>query len=378
MNMKILSYAGVLVIGLIIGLACGKTVFKPSGNQVGDSDPISSRVRARERDRTIGKVAALSGMEKIRQSQPAGLADLTRMAVTTGDPVEGQRLLSECLLHMTAENWKEVVASFDKVSTETGRDPGNEWKLALFRGGQIAGEEAMNSYLSGGLKNKKTESWQVLYGWGSKDPRGALAWLRKAEADGNEISAENYNAVIAGTALGNPNEALALLGELSPQHQQGVAGHLVWNTIQNGGIDALDSVIRYASKLDVSAPGAAALSAGLLDEAAEKLLWKADHARDVGQAVDAINKLTEYGQDPNRVTRQALSRYRYYSMPDKLNLLDAVSAAPDRSGLDLPSLTSTVMNGLNEGNGDVAAIRNWITGHPSSPLVPYLKERVKD
>lgn len=376
--MKILYSAGMLMTGLVIGLACGKVAFKPAADPREDPAPTSSRTRSGGRDRAAANDSALPGIAKIRQSRPAELANLTKMAVTTADPVESRRLLSECLLHMTGENWSEVVASFDKLSKETGRDPGDEWKLALFRSGQVAGEAAMDSYLPNGLKNSKTASWQVLYGWGSKDPRSALAWLKKAEAAGKEISAENYNAVIAGTALGNPNDALALLDQISPQHRQGVASHLVWNTIQNGGTDALDSVIRYASKLDASDPNAAALAENLLGEAAEKLLWKADHARDVGQAVDAINRLTEFGQDPNSVTRQALVRYRYYAMPDKLNLLEAVSTAPNRSGLDLPQLTATVMSGLNEKNGDVPAIRKWMTEHPGSPLVPYLKERVKE
>lgn len=375
--MKILPASGFLLAGLTAGIIIGNAGLVAPATLREESNGQSA-ARSTKRDRLALPDSSLTSIARIRQSRPAELAGLTEMAVATADPIESHRLLSECLLNMTAENWLEVVSSFNKLSNETGRDRENQWKLALFRSGQVAGEAAMDSYLSAGLKNKKSEAWEVLYGWSSKDPRAALAWLKNAEAAGKEISTENYNAVIAGTALGNPNDALALLDGISPQHRQGIAGHLVWNTTQNGGTDALDSVIQYASKLDASDPNAAALAGDLFKEVTEKLLWKADHARDVGQAGDVVIKLAESGLDPTRITQQALRKYRYYSMPDKLNLLESVNAAPHHSELDQTVLTATVLSGLNEGNGDVEAIKNWMAQHPNSRLVPHLKIRVPE
>jgi hypothetical protein len=374
--MKALSSAGFLAGGLAIGILLGKGPMSSNADSRQDSDSISAHDRSTGSGRSSSSDSGSFGVHTIRQAAPHKLASLTQQAVSMADPVETQRLLAECLLHMTAENWRDVVASFNKISQTTGRDPGNEWKLALFRAGQVAGAEAMDSYLEGGLKNRGTQCWQTLYGWGSKDPHAALAWLKKAEAEGHKTSNELYSAVISGSALSSPQDALKLLDQIPAERRKDCAGNLVWNVVQNGGTDALEPVLQYASSLDASNSSNEALANGLFYEATEKLLWKADHARDVPQACEVVAKLSQYGRDPNEATQAVLRKFRWYFMPDKLNILETVSAGPQGSEIQLASLTAGVLSTMN-GDGDAVAVYEWMKQHPDSPLIPHLSKRIK-
>lgn len=373
--MKLLTSAGLVVGGLAIGILLGRGPISSAAGPREDPDPASARTRSTKQNRSSTTGSLHPGVSKIRQAAPSELPALTRQAMTIPDPVELRRHLTECLLNMTADNWQEVVAGFDKLAKETGRDRPEEWKLALFRSGQIAGANAMDVYLAAGLKKKGQESWNTLYGWSTKDPHAALAWLKKAESEGAATSNEHYTAVISGVALTSPQAAIKLLGEIPADKRKDCAGNFVWNVVQNGGIEALDPVLQYASTLDTSESGNAGLASDLFREVTEKLLWKADYARDVTQACDVVMKLTQYGRDPNEMTQAVLRKYRYYYMPDKLNILETVSAGPQGSELQLATLTSAVMSTMN-GDQDQAAVREWMKLHPASPLIPHLKTRV--
>lgn len=368
--MKPLPAAGFVAAGMAAGILLGRGPAAREGSTGGDSDNVASEAHPTKSGRPA--TASLHpGVQTIRRARPGELAALTEQATTMTDPVEIRRLLSECLLHMTAENWQDVVATFGKISRTSGRDPADEWKLALFRSGQVAGAEAMESYLADGLDKGTMRSWHTLYGWAARDPGAALAWLGKAEAEGHHASNELYAAVISGAALSNPEEALKLLDQLPADRRSGCAGNLVWNVVQNGGTQALDAVLQYAAALDPVTTGNASLASELFHEVTEKLLWQADHARDVPQACEVVTKLAGYGRDPNGLTLAVLQKYRYYFMPDKLDILETVNASPQGAQLQLASLTSTVLRTMN-GDGDRAAVREWMQQHPDSPLIPHL------
>ncbi|MEO7098919.1 MAG: hypothetical protein ABI162_06125 [Luteolibacter sp.] len=374
--MKTLYPIGYLVAGLAIGVIVGRGSNSSSNTRRDDSEPARTRSARQERPASLGSDRA--HINSIRNASPSQLAALTRQAMTISDPVEMRRYLTECLLNMTPDNWQEVVAGFDKLSKETGRDTPDEWKLALFRAGQIAGANAMDSYLSAGLKSKSQESWHTLYGWSTKDPHAALAWLKNAEATGHEITSNNYTALVAGAALNNPQDALQLLAQIPPQLRRDCAGDVVWNVMQNGGTDGLAPLLQYASTLDTTNSNDAKLANDLFQQVSDKLLWKADHSLDVSEACEAVVKLTQYGQDPTKTTYRALQKYRYYAVPDKLRLIETIRAAPHSSQLDLPYLASAVMDTMNNGNNDAAAVREWMDKNPNSPLVPLLEKRVVD
>lgn len=63
-------------------------------------------------------------------------------------------------------------------------------------------------------------------------------------------------------------------------------------------------------------------------------------------------------------------------MPDKLNIVETVNAAPHSSGLDLSRLVSSVVSTINHNNGDLDAVHAWMDQHPSSPLIPHLEEKL--
>ena len=372
--MKPLPEGALLILGTTLGLMVGRNISsRPDASQNVAVDENGARVAKRERPARTD--AATSGIDKIRKAKPDELPSLTRNAIHLSDPVEMRRQLTECLLHMDASNWQEVVEAFAKLSHETGRDQAEDWKLSLFRSGQVAGEQAMNLLLKNGLGKRNDANWHTLYGWSTKEPQAALAWLRKAEADGHPASSEYYAAVIAGAALTSPKDALKLLGEVPADRRGSCVGDLTWNVVQSGGVEALDEVLQFASKLDKSDSNDAALAANLFSEATDKLLWKADYARDVNQGFDVVIKLTQYGHDPNTATMSALQKYQWYYMPDKLNLLNNLNSSHKDSDLHLPTLTSFVLGTMN-GDGDRVAVVEWMKQHPDSPLVPIIEQRV--
>jgi hypothetical protein len=363
-----------LVAGLAIGIFLGKG-FGSSPQAVRD-DPEPPKSRTVRQERPAPAAPNKPSIEKIRKAPPTQLAKLTLQAMHTPDPIEMRRHLTECLLNMTPENWQEVVAGFDKLSKETGRDTPEEWRLALFRAGQIAGADAMDVYLAAGLDKRNQESWHGLYGWSTKNPQAALDWLKNAETAGHKVTGDHYTAVIAGTALQDLQEAFNLLANIPPEMRQKTSGHLVWNALQNSGTDGLETVLKYASALDTSNPNDAEFATSLLQEVSEKLLWKADHARDVSQGCEAVLKLAQYGQDPTAATHQALQKYRYYSMADKLSMVETISNAQLPAELNLSRMASTLFSTMNHGHDDLAAVREWMGNNPDSPLVPYLQKRM--
>lgn len=369
--MKTLAPAGFVLAGIAIGLIIGRTSSDSAFSRE-DSETAPSRTRSPDRERGSREVGVVSGIEKIRQARPTELAGLTRLAASSSDPIEKHRLVSECLLHMTADNWHDVVSSFYKLSCETGRDAAEEWKLALVRSGQVAGAEAMDRQLAEGLDKKKQESWSILYGWATKDPLSALKWLKTAKTAGHAISENNYAAVIAGAALSDPKSALDLLAQVPEPVRQGCTDDLVSNVVQNGGTDALDQVMQYAASLDTSTVENDALSDLLYHHSVEKLLWKADLALDVKQAREIIGKIARYDRNPTKTAHQVFQKYRWYAVPDKLDILNTASTTTN-TGLDVPLLTSALKDTMY-GEGDRAAARDWMTKHPDSPFVPYLEE----
>lgn len=369
--MKSPAPVGLVLAGIVIGLIIGRTS-SITGSPHDDSESAPTRTRSSHRDRGSHEVGVVSGIAKIRKARPSELAGLTLLAASSSDPVEQHRLVSECLLHMTADNWFDIVSSFHKLACETGRDPSESWKLALFRSGQVAGAEAMDRQLAEGLDKKKQESWNILYGWGTKDPLAALNWLKAAEAEGHAISADNYTAAIAGAALSNPQQALDLLSHIPAPLRPHCTDHLVWNVVQNGGTDALDQVMQYAASLDTSTVENDALSDLLYHHSLEKLLWRADRALDVNQAREIIGKVAQYDRNPTKTAHQVFQKYRWYAVPDKLDILETASTTAN-TGLDVPFLTSALKDTMY-GEGDRAAARDWMAKHPDSPFVPYLEE----
>lgn len=369
--MRVSAAAGLLFAGTVIGLVLGRTVFdSQSPGEDSESAIAPTRTSIRERDSRGGSV--ISGIAKIRRARPSELAGLTRLAASSPDPIEKHRLVSECLLHMSADNWSDVVSSFHKLSCETGRDAAEEWKLALVRAGQVAGAEAMDRQLSDGLEKRKQESWSILYGWATKDPLAALGWLKAAEAAGHTVSEENYAATIAGAALSDPRSALDLLGRIPESLRQGCTDDLVSSVVQNGGTDALDHVMGHAAGMDTTTIEGDALSDMLYHHSIEKLLWKADLALDVKQAREIIGKVAEFDRNPTKTAHQVFQKYRWYAVPDKLDILEAASAAAG-SELDVPLLADALKETMF-GEGDRAAARDWMTRHPDSPFIPYLEE----
>ena len=373
--MKAVVPAGCLAAGLAIGLVIGNRAgISPDGRGAG---PAPERAAPSRPERAALPATGRADINRIRRAAPSELPRLARQVLEIADPVEMRRHLTEVLLNMNPENWQEIVAGFGNLSRDTGVDAADEWKLALFRSGQIAGADAMDVYLAQGLEKSGQQGWHTLYGWATKDPRGALEWLAEAEAAGHPTGSSCYTAIIAGAALTSPADAIGLLEQIPSALRRDCAGDLVWNVVRNSGTDGLDPLLGFAATLDTTSPDNSRMANDILREASEKLLWQADQARDVGQACDAVLKLAGYGLDPTRGTYQAIRKYRYYAIADKLTLVETIRAAPEASGLDLPHLASAVLATMNDGNGDAAALREWIERNPDSPLVPLVLKRAE-
>ncbi len=358
-----------------MGVLIEKTSVFSSLATSGEVEGTSARTRQVRPDGLNSSDTSLPSLRAIRQAAPEKIASLTEQTLKTADPLELMRLLSECLVNMTGDNWLDILSSFEKVATDTGRNRSDELKLARFRAGQVAGESAMDLYTSEGYESAEDARWEILRGWATMDPEAVVAWIKKAEARGIKISPSCYSAVIAGAALVQPGNAIELLAQMPPESRKNAGGQLTWCTVQNGGTDMLYQLLDFSASLDLSDPNNAKLSKDIVDQVSEKLLWRADQARDVAQACDVVEKLVQHGQDPTFSTNKALRKYRYYPMADKLDIIEQINSKRPESSLDLPLLTTTVVGTMN-GQKDVVAVREWIDKNPVSPVVPLLLQKV--
>lgn len=371
-TMNYLSASGFVICGGLLGylLAGG---FSPK-HEIPSHPGADGSGQARPDRRQADVRIASPGFRDIARAPAKEIPSLMQRAASTADPIERQRWVSECLSQISAENWQEVVSSFAELSDETGRDMASEWTMALVRSGQVAGAEAMDAMVAAGLGGNGKQCWNILYGWGMKDPKAALEWLKQAESAGKAVTSEHFTALLAGAALARPADALALLDQMPPDRKAGCAGHLAWNIVMNGGTEALPQLLDYAAKLDHDQPGNEALSRSLIREAAERMLWQSDHKRSVPGACDAVKTLISHGADPTGVASQALQKYRWYAVPDRLALLDGMISSNEANPPDARALTSSLASTLGGGQ-DVEAVRKWIAQNPRSPIVPHLKER---
>ena len=373
--MKHLPAFGFLVAGLAIGILVGRSGegTRAAGPDDGGTGTVPVRKRLAERP----KSSESASLRAIRSAAPADLPALTLRSGKVVDPVEMRRLVSECLMSMTAENWEEVVSSFGRLTKETGRDLADDWRLALFRSGQLAGGDAMDTWLAAGLENRRDQSWHTLHGWGTRDPKAALEWLRNAAAEGNELSPTFYAAVIGGAAMTDPADAIRHLSDVPAALRKECVSPLVWDTASHGGPESLDPVLRYADGLDRGDPESAVFADRIFAESTEALLKMADSARDPQKACDAAALLISYGRDPYDVVRATVGKFRWYHMSDKLKIVDeTLLSASQSEPAEVARMVAYLMSTMNANNGDVAVIHEWMSDHSTSALLPELKRRL--
>lgn len=157
------------------------------------------------------------------------------------DRMERARKLSNLLVAVTRENWRDVFEGFRRQAAVEGRIGDEEWDLMLRQIGRVAGGDALRF-----LESEKIEEphkiLAVYSGWAESDPRAAKAWT------GNNIhqvdSTLRSEAFYRGAASGNPEAALEIAFE-TPQTKR-VYEMIIEGAIQRGGLKGADALVAAA------------------------------------------------------------------------------------------------------------------------------------
>lgn len=370
---------GCVLVGVAIGFVGGRRSSENQKEKISSEQSSQERFQSLKSDLSLRSTTIRNSRKQLLGASDAEIPQLLNRALSAIDLLEGKALYAECLMQMTPQNRVSIMAEFANLSQESGRDPSGEWKLALERCGQVDGENAMNELAQEGLDKKSHEPWHTLYGWANVDPKAALNWLENQESLGEPVSQTLYEAIIAGAALKNPQEAIALLDEIPIESRGNRAGHLTWNLVQHGGIQALDGLLDYAANLDQSDHQAASFVQNIVNDASSKMLWTAARGSgDVDLVQDVIQRVEVIEGDPLQVTSKALHEFRWQPVGLRLDILEFANSQtrnPDLIAGQLDSLLAQAFS-TQPSEEDEQAIRQWQDAHPDSPLSELIDLRL--
>jgi hypothetical protein len=152
------------------------------------------------------------------------------------------------LVAMTETTWRQVVASYGENEPAPGSERATEWRLALARAGELAGEGAVNALLEADRKDGRgfTRAAEAFAGWAGRDPDAAWEWLAASNDE------KLRSALLPHFALrqsGDPAvEALTALPRLHSDDQDATADRVVLDLIQSAGYEAGDALLEELIK----------------------------------------------------------------------------------------------------------------------------------
>jgi hypothetical protein len=310
---------------------------RDAGNEVaggvdstaGRAGPAKSGMRPEPRVRSrVGELR-----QEIRGASPDKIPQLLYRALEVGDPIDRQLLVGEALLGMDETNWEEIMATFGRITRETGRTHGTEWTNALLMVGRRAGPEGMGLWQKLGMGGYSKQTWNCMYGWGAENPAEAMAWLEGMGPDLDEHRRRLIPAVVSGAALVDGELGMRMLAALPPDERAACLGPFISNLVQNGGNQAVvDWAIGTANQTAGDDPGFAAQAVSL---AVQRLCDAAVTAKGgTKQAAALLTRLGEGTELPPELLGGALSRFHG---ADPLNLVRDLGTAV---GMDDAALRS--------------------------------------
>jgi hypothetical protein len=290
---RLIWIAGVLL-ALFAGMAGGGG---ESGPKVA---PVSNETPPRR-----GKPADHGGQrESSRGGDIRDEAELRKMAnhaLSTPSRTERFQRVMEILDRTTAENWSVLWKEYIRQSLEEGRFHEAEWQLFMNRVGEVAGPDAMEYFTHNGQNQFTFNRREVLSGWSSIDPQGALAWLKNQPHE--KQPRELWGAVMNGAAGKDPQLALQLLRDVPDEHSPAVVRGTVDTLIQSEGLPATAKLLE---ELVAEIPEGASMPPRLviyyqeLRKREARMKWLSDSYPDMPvkpASLDSLKQVFEPGLD---------------------------------------------------------------------------------
>ncbi len=223
-----LIWIGVAVIAVIGGVMVGANLER--------SNQAQPKPKAQSSRNNPGAVNAENRNEprrgEIRDEQE--LKKMANHALSTPNRTERYQRVMEMLDSTTAKNWNVLWNEYIRQTLEEGRVHEAEWSLFMNRVGEVAGPDAMEFFTHNGQNQYTFNRREVLLGWSSVDPQGALAWL-KGQPE-SEAPREFWGAVMDGVAAKDSALALQMLREVPDQYSAAVVRGTVDTLIQSEGL----------------------------------------------------------------------------------------------------------------------------------------------
>ena len=228
------KYLIVALAGVAVGrLLPGERSESRRLSEIGTEEGRKTRSSLRDQAGPSSRIELLR--REIRSTPAQNLPRLFQRSLEINNPFERREAMTEILKHASASDGMAFMEEFVKITRETGRTHGEEWRDTLFEVGRKGGAEMMDTWKASGKGGGSHEAWFSFYGMSFEDPKAGKAWLNLPSNEDFPQRERLISALIGGATLSNADEGIRMMAELPEAARRDSIGHFTWNLIQNSG-----------------------------------------------------------------------------------------------------------------------------------------------
>jgi hypothetical protein len=268
--------------------------------------------------------------------------------------------VADLLRGLTAQNWREVAAAFERERRLTGRTFPEEMALFAYRLGEVAGGEGADFF----AESKDLELLRkALTGWAGKDAQAALNWIARGQAD-EETRRRVKGAVIRGLAATEPDLAVRALEDVPVAGRDNYSYNFAATLVQAVGIAESANLIEGMARRAVAngSGGNDSIRHIFADFASIKL----EHDFRYGEPRAAIEWLTSQMQQPyvdRTVIGEAAGMYARHDPMAALAWLQDYNRVPSSQNPANTYGYREFVYGWTQKEG-AAAVGQWLLANP--------------
>ena len=277
----------------------------------------------------------------------------------TVDPVLRTQLLGNMMAKMDANNFRDMLAEVERMSSELGREHNEAWTLMNMRAGQVAGVAAMEAWRKQGIDSNP--GVETLYGWATADPDAALKWLEAQPEINGGGRGKLLNMICTGAVGYDRFRAQEIYAALPEQDRMNGLRNFTMAIVDSGGREAAIEWMNSVQAADKESPYAKAVEKQVFD----RFMLTGAHRANSAAMVDAMEDLAPHIAFDEGWLQRGMGQIR--SPMGGLEMLDQISRSPVLK--DLPLLSdATLQRAVGSAQRSPEAFQRWLAENPDSPI----------
>lgn len=350
---------GGVVVGILLSPAVLSTPHAPQQTAERSQKKSSARPDRAEDLQVTGL------RRQMRTASPRDLPKLAYQALEIPDASERREALLEAIRSTPdSATCVEVIAQFERISRETGRNHAPLLSAALFEAGKLYGPAMLDAWSDSETSTPFNYFWETMYGVSFATPTSARDWLERTDLKSRKPL---VSAMIGGAALHDPDQASVMMAALSKEDRMESVSNFAYNTVQKEGQDRL---IDWMLEVTSSSPEDEADYVAKVENHVFGGLVAA--ARSKGGELELARHLERINKVKPISAAQMIRTVSGLPGTQSLDLMDQLARSPEFSNLSNPeaALLQAVPHGVSR---SLDLIGNWLDQHPDSPLVPAIR-----